>query len=432
MKKYLLLSLAIVSVLGFYGIADAEAVNLNGWAWSSNIGWISFNSFDTGTGDNGVGTSSVRYAVQVSTSTANPTIGSLSGYAWSNHLGWISFKASDVSGCSIEPCAPTMNMQTGAVTGYARLLSDRSWIRLSDTDKFKTYPLAAFCNPSSMLGTLINCHSGVSLDPIGKSIIGGFAFEPSVLGWIGFDALGPYGDGTPVHVCVEGVDPGCPPGGGGDDFSVTCSSSGGASGVNLTANISGGETGHTYTYQWIKDDVNIPNATGQSYSFIPPQGATSVEGYEVKVTDTSNNKEESSPLCTMSIGGSDDGGDGTISLKIGKDDGSNPSLSTLTISKNKKFKIAYDTSEYDSDDYECGQTITPQDSPPVAGWMSINWGMSSTPSDRLGVAELESGGTSGSYIFTLICNDNNPEASHLAPAKDSVTLKVNSSSMIEF
>jgi len=53
--------------------------NLSGWAWSSNIGWISFNC----TNDNTC--NGVNYGVNKN---ADNT---LTGYAWSSNIGWIQF-----------------------------------------------------------------------------------------------------------------------------------------------------------------------------------------------------------------------------------------------------------------------------------------------------------------------------------------------------
>lgn len=59
---------------------DAQTANeLRGWAWSENIGWISFNSENEDAGN------ANNYKV------IKNTDGSLSGYAWSEHIGWIKF-----------------------------------------------------------------------------------------------------------------------------------------------------------------------------------------------------------------------------------------------------------------------------------------------------------------------------------------------------
>ncbi|MCR4276335.1 MAG: hypothetical protein NUV90_03050 [Candidatus Parcubacteria bacterium] len=74
----------------------AGTMPLSGYAWSANVGWISFG----GSG----------YGVVEDTTTRE-----LSGYAWSSNVGWISFSASDGS----HP-APAVHIVTGQVTGWAR------------------------------------------------------------------------------------------------------------------------------------------------------------------------------------------------------------------------------------------------------------------------------------------------------------------------
>lgn len=85
--------------------------NLSGYAWSENIGWISFNCTDTGT------CATSPYGVTVSAT------GALSGYAWSENIGWVSFNAGDVSGCPSGTCAPSFDKISGNVTGWAKALS---------------------------------------------------------------------------------------------------------------------------------------------------------------------------------------------------------------------------------------------------------------------------------------------------------------------
>ena len=63
--------------------------------------------------------------------------GNFGGYAWGDTIGWISFNPADVAGCPGGNCNPVMNMITGAVSGWAKILSgDGSWdgfIKLSDS-----------------------------------------------------------------------------------------------------------------------------------------------------------------------------------------------------------------------------------------------------------------------------------------------------------
>src|SRR3989344_3589813 len=110
MQKYptgigigILLLLAVFAVLVLYGerVFAGLSQNTSGWAWSSNIGWIRFNLLDCDADGNGLsdgaplgcsvtGTPISDYGVQVT-----PTSGELSGYAWSSGVGWISFNRVD-------------------------------------------------------------------------------------------------------------------------------------------------------------------------------------------------------------------------------------------------------------------------------------------------------------------------------------------------
>ncbi|MCD6435018.1 MAG: hypothetical protein J7L15_01300 [Clostridiales bacterium] len=81
---------------GVYDSAAGTGHNLSGFAWSSNIGWISFNSTDcdnngsiylgTPAGCPVNGTVFFDYGVYINNNT-----GDISGFAWSENVGWISF-----------------------------------------------------------------------------------------------------------------------------------------------------------------------------------------------------------------------------------------------------------------------------------------------------------------------------------------------------
>ncbi|HQT82918.1 MAG TPA: PKD domain-containing protein [Candidatus Paceibacterota bacterium] len=90
-----LVIVALGVLLTLHGTANASAMSLSGYAWSSNTGWISFSGPGYGVSEDSVS-------------------GALSGYAWSSNIGWISFNASDGS----HP-APAVNFVTGKVTGWA-------------------------------------------------------------------------------------------------------------------------------------------------------------------------------------------------------------------------------------------------------------------------------------------------------------------------
>lgn len=110
--RYLIIVGAITLFLVGFAIVRATAGdNISGWAWSSNIGWISFNDTNPRSGGGGYGV----------TADGN---GNLSGYAWSPNIGWISFNAPDTLGCPGTPgnttCAPKLNFSTNEVSGWAR------------------------------------------------------------------------------------------------------------------------------------------------------------------------------------------------------------------------------------------------------------------------------------------------------------------------
>ncbi len=95
-KKFLIIFAVIVIVLGLPAwdkpIAGTSE-NVSGFAWSENIGWISFNNISGGGGTN--------YGVHICVDDNDtnpacqallpPRTGKLVGYAWSENIGWIRF-----------------------------------------------------------------------------------------------------------------------------------------------------------------------------------------------------------------------------------------------------------------------------------------------------------------------------------------------------
>ncbi len=132
-NKYTLAILALVSVLAiitliFFSnpakISRAASVsNLNGWAWSSNIGWVSLNCQDTSV------CSASDYKVQVDSD------GKLSGYAWSSNIGWIQFNPAGPYPESPQTSA-VIDLVTGVASGWLRALSYGGgwdgWIKITD------------------------------------------------------------------------------------------------------------------------------------------------------------------------------------------------------------------------------------------------------------------------------------------------------------
>ncbi len=118
--------------------------NVKGFAWSPNIGWISFNSKDCDINGNGIfegggetpapapagcptsGTV-VDYGVNIDTST-----GAFSGYAWSSNFGWIDFAPAGPYPMTPNNSA-SYDKATGQVSGWAKILSlgADGWINLA-------------------------------------------------------------------------------------------------------------------------------------------------------------------------------------------------------------------------------------------------------------------------------------------------------------
>jgi|GEM_PF-3102873 len=132
--------LLVVGVLGYsgtdsikehlYSAKAAVSDNVSGYAWSENIGWISFNNTSGGGGTN--------YGVKI-----DALSGDFSGYAWSENIGWISFNRVDTGD---PPSAPfndgsgpiaRYNLTTREITGWARVLANGNgwdgWIRFCDS-----------------------------------------------------------------------------------------------------------------------------------------------------------------------------------------------------------------------------------------------------------------------------------------------------------
>lgn len=126
LKKILLLGFLLVGLFLIKTdfVLAAATYDIEGYAWSSNIGWISFSCTDAGT----CGTS--NYGVEL-----NWGSGAITGYAWSSNIGWIDFDP-----VGPYPEAPNysvqMNMSNNEVSGWARALSYGGgwdgWIKMRD------------------------------------------------------------------------------------------------------------------------------------------------------------------------------------------------------------------------------------------------------------------------------------------------------------
>lgn len=113
------------SLYAYIAGAAPTSYELAGYGWSSDTGWISFSSINCDLNDDGrvdstaagcpaVGTPVAKYRVS-----EDPATGALSGYAWSPNVGWITFDSSKTAGCPSGTCAAKVNLSTGALSGWA-------------------------------------------------------------------------------------------------------------------------------------------------------------------------------------------------------------------------------------------------------------------------------------------------------------------------
>jgi hypothetical protein len=164
---------AILACFPRHAFSATPTATLQGYAWSSNIGWICF--YDTTTPSN-CGGATVNFNSD----------DSLSGYAWSNNAGWISFNASDTASCG-SPA--TYNPSTGALSGWAKALNG------IDSDGC----ISLSCSNSGGCGT---ANYGVVFP---GNTTTDFAWGSDVLGWISFWGSNYGVTLTPIDACSNGL-----------------------------------------------------------------------------------------------------------------------------------------------------------------------------------------------------------------------------------
>lgn len=182
-------------------VKAAGTDNVMGFAWSENIGWISFNSLNCDTNSNGfIDTNAITLGCSGNDNATTPVIdygvnldaggtNNLSGYAWSGNIGWISFQAGDVAGCpGGGNCQP--RLVGSDFYGWARVLANGGgwdgWISLNsencdiDINNF----IDVVCGGDNTTTSTINYNiilNGADLE--------GFAWGSNVVGWVSFNCI---------------------------------------------------------------------------------------------------------------------------------------------------------------------------------------------------------------------------------------------------
>lgn len=184
-------------------VKAAATDNVAGFAWSENIGWISFNCTNSTPP-----CSATNYGVKLDLGTGN-----LSGYAFSENIGWISFSE---TGCPAGTCQP--RLVGNDFLGWARALNNGGgwdgWISLN-------------CANSGA------CAKNYKVSLSGSDFTG-YGWGGDIVGWISFN-------GTPAanyKVYISNASPAA------NNLSIT---------PPTVANLCG-SSGAAYAFQWIFSD----------------------------------------------------------------------------------------------------------------------------------------------------------------------------------
>ncbi len=223
----------VYSISGSFETTSSDG-SLSGWAWSSNIGWVSFNCADADV------CPASDYKVRIDLAT-----GLLSGFAWSSNVGWIKFDGlSDYPSSGTAAVPAKINMTNGNGEGWIRAcagtvngdcstMTSRTdgwdgWIELSGTKHSANAIPTPTPSPIAYTGVRMNTGTGD---------ITGMAWGGEVVGWLNFDANATTG------------------------FSASCSATDiDNNTIRFTANATGGHG--LYEYKW----DNSPSYTS-NYTF---------------------------------------------------------------------------------------------------------------------------------------------------------------------
>ncbi|MEY3784454.1 MAG: hypothetical protein RLZZ230_776, partial [Candidatus Parcubacteria bacterium] len=135
-KSTTILAGILFTILSIGGVVYAGPTdNAGGWAWGGGVtanpagydgmGWISFNSSDCDTNNDGKNDNALCGAVNSVVTSYGVNFpsgdGPITGYAWNEYYGWISFNGGDLAGCS--PVMASAARVGNALTGGARIMA---------------------------------------------------------------------------------------------------------------------------------------------------------------------------------------------------------------------------------------------------------------------------------------------------------------------
>jgi hypothetical protein len=403
MKKTALYIVALVVLVGILGVVSmftgarppvhattacmtGETQCLAGWAWSSNTGWVSFNSNDGGAGGG-------PYDVAVS------NVGALSGHAWSSNVGWISFNAADLT---VTPQCPgtsgvSIDFKTGKVTGWARVMSEMTrndgWdgcIQMSGLNHES--PNFAGYNGTSTLGVTYASST---------KVISGFAWAGNVMGWLEFNPNFSNGGST-------SCEPNCGGGNTGQVITADCSNSTGGLGIDLASNkpvnfsisnilVDGAKVTGTYTYSWNPlGGTNLPAISGAPYSYTYATAGT----YSPTVVISYGTSTSSPISCgTVVVTNSSGTNNNTLEAHYTPTD---TGYQSITIHQGDDAYLTWNTG-LDQATNQCSGIVTP---PSGSTWIDSVWTISQlvTSASPLQVSSSTNQLSKGTYTFQLVCS----------------------------
>ncbi len=262
--------------------ADAD-VDLRGWAWSSNIGWISFNS------SNSPGGSPQNFKVTLKGD------GKLEGYAWSSNIGWIRFG---------EPGKTLAQVSGTNASGWAKALSGGSaesggwdgWIKLAKESG----------DTGANYGVKLKASTAD-----GSKTFYDFAWGGEVVGWVNFNPNLPIGATPPDVPCDPVANPKvCAGGTTTTGLAVACapsvtSATANVTAVTWTANTPSGGVA-PYTYSWSGTE-SLSGTGGPGLNVTPATKTYTTAGTKsasLQITDSSPTPLVLNQAClnTVSVG----------------------------------------------------------------------------------------------------------------------------------
>jgi len=363
MKKHLLLGAAVLLFVSIGGNkAHASIQDLHGWAWSSNIGWISFNSADTGAGGG-------PYKVTVDTSN-----GAMNGFAWSPNIGWVAFgddadpaiQAQQCPQPADDPtlpygCDAVVDLSIGQVTGWGHVvgkgIGDDTWIQLSGTNH------------------LSGSNGGVAYSP-SNGKFRGYAWEPTETGWVDFSGVSCPG-------CVNAP------------MTATCTGVAQTGGTDLYTATAVGGSG-TYSYSWNNGPFSSNNTFTDGITY--DDGAT-IPGPTLQVRDNTINPTLN--ITCPSISASNPFGNGKLILNIGHTlaEAQSKNLIEITVQKGATFALSWTNTFPNNIHFKsCTGAIQNNNG-------SNNWNQWNPQGGNGNVGGLTTSGVKpGDYIFNQSCN----------------------------